>query len=232
MKDFWKSVQAEIVATFVYILFRTLSFTWKIVEDPFPMDIDARLKKGEHVVFAHLHEDEWALLGAYANREMTSLVSLSKDGERMARFLNKLGFDIHRGSSSRGGSSGFISILRALKKRGTGKLSFAVDGPRGPRRRAKKGIFKAAQLLNAPIIPAAVYVNRLWLFKKSWSMGFLPKPFATIYVCYAPSLSTENIDLHVKRDDYAVLSETLESKLLDAKRLAEKKMRGDILALQ
>jgi lysophospholipid acyltransferase (LPLAT)-like uncharacterized protein len=226
------AIKNLLLSTLIYWLFRALSSTWKIIEDKFPPEIQKRLDQGELVVFAHLHEDEWALLGAYANRNMTSLVSLSKDGELMSMFLGKLGFDIHRGSSSRGGASGFISILRSLRKRGGGKLSFAVDGPRGPRRRAKKGIFKAAQLLNAPILPAAVYVNRLWPFKKAWSKGFLPKPFATIRICYTPSLAPENIDLHVKRDDYAVLCETLESKLLDAKRLAEKKIRGDVLELQ
>lgn len=228
----WKAIKTDIIAWLVYVLFRSLSCTWKIHEDPFPNDIQERLDQKKHVVFAHFHEDEWALLGPFGGRQMTSLVSLSKDGELMSKFLMRLGFDIHRGSSSRGGASGFISILRALKKRGFGKLSFAIDGPRGPRRRAKKGIFKAAQLLNAPIIPAAVYVDKIWLFKKSWSKGFLPKPFANIYVSYSPSLTSDVINLHVKRDDYAVLSESLESKLLDAKRLAEKKMRGDVLELQ
>lgn len=228
----WKRIKTELIASLIFGIFWLLKSTWRIKEDPYPEDVQTRLKSGDHVVFAHLHEDEWALLGAYANRNMTSLVSLSSDGELMAKFLGKMGFDIHRGSSSRGGAAGFISILRALRKRGAGKLSFAVDGPRGPRRRAKKGVFKAAELLNAPIVPAAVYVNRLWIFKKSWSKGFLPKPFATIHIAYQPTLTAENIELHVKRDDYAVLCEMLESKLLDAKRLAEKNMRGESLALQ
>lgn len=232
MATAWKNFKSEVISCLVYLLFRTLSCTWKIKEDEFPLEATERLRDGKHVVFAHFHEDEWALLGAFAGRKMTVLVSLSNDGELMTKFLSKLGFAVHRGSSSRGGARGFISILRALRKEGSGKLSFAVDGPRGPRRRAKKGVFKAAQLLQAPVLPAAVFVDRLWLFKKSWSKGFLPKPFATIRICYSSLMAAEDVALHVQRDDYAVLSEVLESKLLDAKRLAEKKMHTDVAELQ
>lgn len=232
MRKLGKSLKSELLSCFVYILFRVLSWTWRVEEDPFPEEAQARIQNGQHVVFAHFHEDEWALLSAFGNRAMTVLVSLSGDGELMSKFLSKLGFDVHRGSSSRGGARGFISILRALRKRGFGKLSFAVDGPRGPRRRAKKGVFKAAQMLDAPILPAAVFVDKIWLFRKSWSKGFLPKPFARIRICYSSVMDADYIALHVKRDDYAVLSEVLESKLLDAKRLAEKKMRENSLELQ
>lgn len=227
MKAVLKNLRSELFSWLVFFLFKIISYSWKIEEEDFPEEIKQRLQLNEHVVFAHFHEDEWALLGAYANRKMTVLVSLSSDGALMSGFLRKLGFLVHRGSSSRGGARGFISILRSLKS-GGGKLAFAVDGPRGPRRKPKKGVLKAAQMLKAPILPAAVYVDKAWIFKKSWSKGFLPKPFAKIRICYSEPIDFALVTNFIEQDKDQEAFDLLESKLLDAKRLAKKKIRDKV----
>jgi len=61
-------------------------------------------RKPEPCLFAHWHGDELVLVGYYAHRRLAVLSSLSKDGSLMARVLELLGYQVFRGSSSRGGA--------------------------------------------------------------------------------------------------------------------------------
>jgi lysophospholipid acyltransferase (LPLAT)-like uncharacterized protein len=206
----------------VWVLFTVLRWTWRLEEGEYPEGVKARLKSGEPVVFGHYHEDEWAMLAFYAYRGMNVLVSLSKDGSLMERFLSKLGFRIARGSSSRGGVSGLLGLIRSVKEASPPRIaSLAIDGPRGPRRRVKKGIFKLAESLRAPVVAGAAAADRAWVFEKSWSKAFIPKPFARVRVRYESEIPVDLIEKNVERDDFAELSFALEEKLKSAKSLAK-----------
>lgn len=201
----------------VFGIFRLLRATWRLEEDPYPPGIQERLDSGRPVVFAHWHEDEWSLLGFYLGRGMNVLVSLSKDGSLMARFLKKFGFNIARGSSSRGAVGGLLNLIRAVEESSEKAVCLAIDGPRGPRRRSKNGIFKLAQSLKAPVVGGTVYASSAWVFKKSWSRAFIPKPFAKVRLAYSAVIDESKILLGVERDDYATLCYELEENLKAAK---------------
>jgi lysophospholipid acyltransferase (LPLAT)-like uncharacterized protein len=155
------------------------------------------------------------------------LVSHSRDGAAMARFLEFMGFHVSRGSSSRGAVSGFLGLLKSIKRsRDPEKLvTLAVDGPRGPRRRAKNGIFKLAEVLDGEILSVSISADRAWVFKRSWSKAFLPKPFARVHRSFVLGLSRQEIQTGMKRDDFADLSYRLEKSLLDAKSMAQNSLR-------
>ncbi len=208
----------------VSIIFGILRRTWRFVEDPLPDVIQKKITAGQPVVFAHFHEDEIALLGIYSGRKMNVLVSLSKDGDLMTRFLKSLGYCVARGSSSRGGAAGLLSLIRQVQAAPLGGVGIAVDGPRGPRRRAKKGIFKLAESLEAPIVAGVAVTNKPFVFKKAWSRAFLPLPFSTIQVCYSEVISAEDVKKSVERDDFALLSHDLETRLKTAKSMAYQKL--------
>ncbi len=177
-------MRESIIAFFVGIIFRILKITWRIEERPLPREAQLRLDNNGTVVFAHWHGDEWPLLAAYAHRKMGVLVSDSKDGQIMAKFVEGLGFKVARGSSTRGGSKGFLGMIRNLKKHKLPMISLAVDGPKGPRHEPKKGILALAKLLNAGVVIGALKCDRKWVFKKSWSQAYIPKPFAKILIDY------------------------------------------------
>lgn len=217
---------AALKAFVLYALFWLLRMTWRLEEDPLPEEVHARLKAGQPVVFAHFHEDEWAMLAFYARREMTVLVSLSEDGGIMTRFLERLGYRVFRGSSSRGGASGLLQMIRGVRDRSVGGVSMAVDGPRGPRRRVKKGVFKLAESLEAPIVSGGAMATRPLIFKRSWSKAFVPLPFSRVRLSYAPLTRVEDVKKFVERDDYATLGFELENKMKDAKSMALEKLRG------
>lgn len=212
-------------ASLVYFLFHLLKLTWRLEEEDLPEGIPERLARGEPVVFAHFHEDEWAMLAIYANRKMNVMVSLSRDGGVMTWFLTKLGYQVVRGSSSRGGATGLLQLIRGVKANDLKGVSLAVDGPKGPRRRVKNGVFKLAESLKAPIVSGGAIASSPLIFRKSWSKAFVPLPFSRVRLTYAPLMSAAEVKKGVERDDYATLAFSLEERIKAAKSLALQRLR-------
>lgn len=211
----------RVLPTFAYWFFRALRGTWRLEEEVLPFEICDRVQKGLPVVYCHFHEDEWALLGFYAVRKMTVLVSVSQDGALMANFLKKLGFFVARGSSSNRGAAGFLQLVREVKKSPHGFVSLAIDGPRGPRRVVKPGVLQLARLLDAPIVAAATFARPAWVFRKAWSRAYFPKPFSRLKMCYSSMVSAQKIREMLKANQSELLLKEIEGLLLQTKVRAE-----------
>jgi lysophospholipid acyltransferase (LPLAT)-like uncharacterized protein len=131
------------------------------------------------------HED--LLLAPYACARMglrpATLASTSDAGEVAARLLERCGFAVLRGGSSRGRSRSRPLALRELIRRARrepgGVCALAVDGSRGPRRRLKRGALALARALGRPIVLARVGA-RPSLRLPTWDRLALPLPFGTI----------------------------------------------------
>jgi len=193
-----KKLRLLLVATLVEIVLRILRATWRIEEGPLPDAALKRIAAGETTVYAHWHQDEWPFIAAYssAKREMAVLVSDSADGTAMARLATRLGFRPLRGSSTRGAVRGFLQLVRTVRKEKIKAVSLAVDGPKGPRHEPKEGIVKLAEMFGGVVVVGAAAADRAWVFKKSWSHAFVPKPFARIVLSYGEvegELSTESV---------------------------------------
>ena len=71
------------------------------------------------------------------------MTSQNRDGEYIARVIQRFGYGVARGSSTRGSHGATVEILRALKN---GKdVGITMDGPRGPRMIAKRGCVYCAK---------------------------------------------------------------------------------------
>jgi len=123
---------------------------------------------------------------AWRGTRLTTLVSLSKDGEFGTRLGLNLGFDVVRGSTSRGG----LAALRLLRRRiESGASVYTVpDGPRGPLYKCQEGVVLLAQTTGAPIVPLAYSVAPVWRLK-SWDRMRVPKPFSTGVVAIGEPLT-------------------------------------------
>ena len=120
----------------------------------------------------------------HRGKGMGILVSRHRDGEYIARVVDRLGFVPVRGSSTRGGVPGLRGMMR-LSERGC-DVAFTPDGPRGPRYRVQKGVIYAASRTGLPVVPTAVEANPAWVLG-SWDEFTIPKPFArTVIVCGEP----------------------------------------------
>ena len=122
------------------------------------------------------HGDELALIPRFGHLGPTLLVSRSRDGERMARAAQALGYRVTRGSSTRGAVGGLIALIRAVKEGNAVVLT--VDGPQGPRGVCKPGIVRVVQKTGAPLFPVGVAVSHRYVFKNTWNQVYLPFPFS------------------------------------------------------
>ncbi|QBX37780.1 DUF374 domain-containing protein [Brevundimonas sp. S30B] len=109
------------------------------------------------------------------------LISLSPDGQFIAKAVGRLGFPAIRGSSAnkdkadraKGGTQALRDGLKQLK---VGALAITPDGPRGPARRMAEGLPLLAKLSGAPVLfiglscKPAIRLN-------SWDKAVLPLPF-------------------------------------------------------
>ena len=107
-------------------------------------------------------------------RPVALLTSLSRDGELAARMARMRGYQIIRGSTSRGGLGGLRRLHRAI--RAGSSAATAPDGPRGPAHVVQPGTLMLAKLAGAPIVPMAFAASRAWRVR-SWDRLVVPKPF-------------------------------------------------------
>jgi len=106
-----------------------------------------------------------------------AVVSLSKDGEILANALHALGFQLIRGSSSRGRDAVRQGIQAALERGAAVVLT--PDGPRGPKESFKYGSIRLAAQYRSPILFFAIMHRSAWKLR-SWDSFEIPKPFSTV----------------------------------------------------
>lgn len=161
-------------------LIRLLGHTLRIRAEREESFLENR-RRGQPVIFVFWHSRILPLTYIHRNQGIVVLVSEHRDGEYIARIIERMGFGTSRGSSTRGGVKGLKGLVRAA--RAGHDLAFTPDGPRGPPRKLKPGTLVAARLTGAPIVPIAVGGPRVWRLG-SWDSHVVPKPFSRIRVCY------------------------------------------------
>ncbi|HMO14885.1 MAG TPA: lysophospholipid acyltransferase family protein [Pirellulaceae bacterium] len=155
---------------------------------------------GEHVIFVFWHEYIFPLLPQWANRPLTLLVSQHRDAEWLNQAAIRLGYDVVRGSTNRGGANAIRTLKRYAKH-----SSFAItpDGPRGPRREMAVGPIFLASLLNMPIVPVGVGCDRPMRLL-TWDRFAIPRICSRVRIVFGPKIEiprkskTENETYRVK----------------------------------
>ncbi|HEY6727505.1 MAG TPA: lysophospholipid acyltransferase family protein [Polyangiaceae bacterium] len=134
----------------------------------------------ERAVYAFWHGQQMALVAARRRTPLTTLVSLSRDGELQASVMRRLGLRVVRGSSTSGGARGLRGMVRAV--RAGSDAAFAVDGPRGPAYRAKPGALVVGELGRARVVPLASAARHAWVLQGTWDRFEVPLPFTTVTI--------------------------------------------------
>lgn len=148
------------ISDLLFPIFHTQELFTHIVEVNKP-DIETAL-------YAMWHCNQMCTYGIGDFRKLNVLVSLSRDGEIIARIIEKMGFKTIRGSKGRKGAvEASMQIISKLKN--GENCAMMVDGPRGPARVAKDGVIKLAKMAGVPIIPVCWYsTNFTWVKFPSW----------------------------------------------------------------
>lgn len=110
------------------------------------------------------------------------LASLSRDGEIQTAMLERFGYRVERGSSTRGAVRGLLTMGRAMRE--GWEPAIAVDGPIGPLHGVKQGIVALAKHEGAKIVPTMASASAGWIVP-SWDRTFVPRPFARAVMIYA-----------------------------------------------
>lgn len=134
------------------------------------------------------HEHLPVCMRAFSGRGIHVLISKSRDGEWAARACARMGYRVHRGSSSPGAQAKAFGGLRALARaagNGRALVGMALDGPRGPRREPKPGSLWLARRLGVPIVPVAVEAPRAFRLG-SWDRALIPFPFSRVEIKLGP----------------------------------------------
>src|SRR5690606_18607072 len=112
-------------------------------------------------------------------RRITGLVSASRDGAVLAKFLSYLGVRTVRGSSSRFGREAVHSLVQEL--RAGYDVVVTPDGPRGPMYDMKPGVLLAANRAGARVVLVGVSCRPCFRLK-SWDRFQIPWPGARMVV--------------------------------------------------
>lgn len=120
-------------------------------------------------------------LPGHRRRGFQVLVSPSADGALVVTSLLRFGYQVIRGSSSRGGAQALRALATAL--RDGDSIVLTPDGPRGPIHTVNSGVGWLARASGAAVITVAVHADRAWRLR-SWDRFLIPKPFARVTLTY------------------------------------------------
>ncbi len=138
----------------------------------------------QKMVGATWHRGAIFLTWFFRNVHPMIMYSRSKDGDLIAGMAQDLGVVPVRGSSSKGGGDALRKMVRFLGQSSRAKAATVLDGPRGPKGVAKKGMLLLAMLSGAPLLPIMVSAYPAITLKNTWDKTILPLPFSNVVVMY------------------------------------------------
>ncbi|MFH1824686.1 MAG: lysophospholipid acyltransferase family protein [Candidatus Firestonebacteria bacterium] len=132
-------------------------------------------KKNKQYIYAFWHSGILLSVYFFRNKGINVLVSLHKDGEYISRVINKFGFRVIRGSTSRGGLKALLELKDVLNK--GFDVAITPDGPRGPKQRVQMGIIYLAKITGLPLAPFSFNADKKKVLN-SWDNFIIPLPFS------------------------------------------------------
>ncbi len=180
--------------------------------------LDSLRAQGRPWIYAIWHTN--VLYSPYLNRGqgVAVMVSASRDGELIARAVERLGNTTIRGSTSRGGIAALKALVAHLQ---TGQpAAITPDGPRGPAFQLQAGIVTAAQISGVPIVPFHYECTRQWVAERAWDQHRIPKPFTTFVVSYGEPI---HIPAQLSAEEFEETVALVERCLLENMEVARKR---------
>jgi len=179
-----------------------------------------RFRDGENMIFAFWHNRFTMMPFVYENHfhqnRIAVIVSQSRDGELVVRFLDRFHFKSIRGSSSRGGKQAMLNLTRIV--RDGWNVAVTPDGPRGPRYQVQDGIITLASVTGVPIVPVSYSSSLRFIFRGSWDHFRLPLPGSRMKMAFGEPLMVGKRLNDRERSDFR---EELRRRLRQADREAE-----------
>ncbi|MBF0241415.1 MAG: lysophospholipid acyltransferase family protein [Desulfamplus sp.] len=177
-----------IALTYLFVKIYSMTFKLKVLNEQQWLTL---VKEGKTVLLCCWHQQFFGAIGYFTNYSHLNpaiMISQSRDGELIAGVAKRVGWDIKRGSSSKGGKEAMAEMIDHLKCYRFG--AHILDGPRGPIGKVKSGVIKMAKESSAIIVPFYTSANRGWFFN-SWDRFMVPKPFARLTLLFGEPIRFE-----------------------------------------
>jgi len=176
---------------------------------------DAVIASGWRPIMAFWHGRILPATLFFKRRGIVVITSENFDGEWIGRIIERFGYGMARGSTSRGATRALVQ-LRKMMAEGR-PTAFTLDGPRGPAKQAQAGAVFLAKITGNPILPFHIESSRHWTLR-SWDRTQVPKPFAQLSIAIgAPFEVAADVDdagLEARRQALEATLATLETRAL------------------
>ncbi|MBI9111460.1 lysophospholipid acyltransferase family protein [Maridesulfovibrio ferrireducens] len=193
-----------------------LAFCYKLMAKSLRFEVEGlenitkALDSKKTIIMAVWHNELLALsaYGIIKDLPYVTIASDSNDGQIITDILERIGYEVVRGSSSKGGLKALLGMTRVMKKKGRVGI-ITMDGPKGPRHKVKPGIMAIAQRTGSLIIPMRGYLKNPIVFEKAWDKFELPRPFdrckifmGTPFQITDQKLSSEQLKMEADKIEY------------------------------
>ena len=144
--------------------------------------IDKLESENKNYVVAFWHGTMLLPWFLHRNKNLSALISKSKDGDLLTKILKSWKYTVVRGSSNKGGDIALGIMVDYARN----KVSVAVtpDGPRGPGHKMKAGALITAKKSGIPLVLVGVGYKKKRILK-SWDKFQVPKFFSAAKTIYA-----------------------------------------------
>jgi hypothetical protein len=133
------------------------------------------------IIFCGWHGRSYAPAMMFKKKGFWVIISHSKDGEMQNKIFSRLGFNVIRGSTGRGGVRAALEGIKILKE--GGKMAITPDGPRGPYGVVQGGVILMARKSGAALVPLGISAKPRKL-AQSWDRYMIPFPFSKALVIF------------------------------------------------
>ncbi len=200
MKKVLRSLKTKLPANFlpylICLLVRLLYATMRVrvVGAEIP---EAFYRRGEGLIHVFWHGRMIISPFAYHGKGAHVLISTHGDGDLIARVMQRFGYCVVRGSSTKGGREALHELLHLANR--NQDLVITPDGPRGPAYQVKAGVAQLARRSGMAVLPYAFSASRGKEFR-SWDHFLFPYPFSrVVHVCGDPVRYREGEDTEAFR---------------------------------
>jgi len=181
----WRRIQIPVIAWAVYWLVRLIGPTLRF-EFVGKRNAVNRSETGQACIGAFWHRCIFPALWYYRNQGFVVMITMNFDGLWTSRVVEKLGYRVAQGSSSRGGMNALNEMAREVQA--GWDVAFTPDGPRGPRYVAKPGPVMLARRTGKPITVFHIGLKTAHTFERSWDRFRLPYPCSRAVLVMAPPI--------------------------------------------
>jgi lysophospholipid acyltransferase (LPLAT)-like uncharacterized protein len=205
-------VLLRVIPPLAAILTKTLMLSCRVVKVEGQQRERDTLARWGGAIYPTWHQRMSYLSHYLGARNVTVMISQSRDGEYAARTARLLGFNSVRGSTTQGGTEALRAIISRIKRGENGGM--LADGPQGPARVAKIGSIIMARSAGVPLLPLTWGGDRCWSFN-SWDRYVVPKPFARVVIYIAEPVW---VPRNAKGEELEVYRRLLEERLNEGTR--------------